>query len=91
MPEPPKSTRPAQTLKAVSLCFGFGVSLAAEIYVVGILVGGWLDKKLNSAPWCMLAGTLLAIAAAFWQLLRGLDLWNKRNSDKPADGEDKQA
>lgn len=82
MPQAPKSTRPVQTAKAVGLGFSFGLSLAAEIYVIGIVVGGWLDSKLNSAPWCTIGGTLLAIAAAFWLLLRGLDFWREREDKR---------
>lgn len=36
--------------------------------VLGLSAGWWLDKKLGSAPWLLLAGLLLGVAAGFKNL-----------------------
>jgi len=36
----------------------------------GMLVGGWLDGRLDTAPWLMLAGFALGVATAVRELLR---------------------
>lgn len=38
--------------------------------VLGLALGWWLDKKLGSAPWLLLAGLLFGIAAGFHNLFR---------------------
>lgn len=52
---------------------GFGLTLFAEIYVLGILLGGWLDQRLGSKPLFTLAGVLLALFGSFYQLYRMLN------------------
>ncbi len=44
-----------------------GISFAVAI-VLGLAAGLWLDKKLGTAPWCLLAGILIGIAAGFKNL-----------------------
>lgn len=78
MAEPAKKTPPLKAAQAIGVGLSFGVGLVAQIYLLGILLGGWLDEKWGSAPWCMLGGTVLAIFVAFRQLMRGLDVWAKR-------------
>lgn len=38
--------------------------------VVGLLGGRWLDGKAGTAPWLMLAGLLIGVAAGFRGLMR---------------------
>ncbi|MCR6545431.1 AtpZ/AtpI family protein [Dehalobacterium formicoaceticum] len=47
----------------------FGITTALRIYLLGVLIGGWLDKKFDSSPWFMLLGVLLAIFLSFKFLL----------------------
>lgn len=60
----------------------FGVTTALRIYILGVLVGGWVDKKLDTSPWCMLLGILLAIFLSFKFLLEQLSKIQKDNPDK---------
>lgn len=48
---------------------GVGVEFIVAILVVGG-VGWWLDVKLGTTPWLMIAGTLLGFAAGLWLLLK---------------------
>ena len=45
-----------------------GIELAVST-VVGMLGGGWLDKKLGTDPWLMLAGLCLGVVAGFRSLI----------------------
>ncbi len=44
-----------------------GISFAVSI-VLGLAAGLWLDKKLGTAPWCLLLCLLVGIAAGFKNL-----------------------
>ncbi|MCL2677631.1 MAG: AtpZ/AtpI family protein [Clostridiales bacterium] len=56
--------------KLLKTCLSFGLQLGLSIYLVGVLLGGWLDRKFSTAPWLMLAGILLAIFSSFYQLFK---------------------
>ena len=66
---------------------GIGPLLAAAV-IAGYLVGGWLDGKLGTTPWLMVAGVLLGSAAGFVELVRILkdlgEMGKKRK--RPGDG-----
>ena len=51
----------------------FAVSLGLRIYLVGVLFGGWLDRRWETAPLCLLLGVLLAIFSSFYFLFRDLN------------------
>lgn len=53
--------------QALAQASAVGISFAVSI-VLGLFGGLWLDKKLGSAPWCLLAGILIGIAAGFKNL-----------------------
>ncbi len=57
--------------KYAGLAFSFAFTLAAGMYL-GFLVGQFLDRRLGTTPWLMLAGTFLGVAAAFRGLIREL-------------------
>ena len=44
-----------------------GITFAVAI-VLGLALGWWLDQKLGTAPWLLLAGLLLGIVAGFKNL-----------------------
>lgn len=46
-----------------------GIQLALAV-VVFFFVGRWLDEKLGTAPWLMLAGLLVGIAGGLIKFLR---------------------
>lgn len=50
---------------------GLGLQFAASILV--FLYGGqWLDRKLGTAPWCMIVGVFVGAALAFYSMYRKL-------------------
>lgn len=72
----------ATVAKVVGVGFSFGLCLAVQIYLLGVVLGGWLDQKLGSEPWCLVGGVLLAIVFAFRQLFLGLAVWQRRSERK---------
>ncbi len=48
---------------------GIGPLLVASV-LVGAFLGSWLDGKLGTTPWLLVAGTLLGTAAGFVQLVK---------------------
>lgn len=60
----------------------FGITTALRIYILGVLVGGWVDKKLVTAPWFMLLGIVLAIFLSFKFLLEQLSQVDRDNLNK---------
>lgn len=48
---------------------GVGFEFIVAILVFGAL-GWWLDRKLGTLPWLMLAGAVLGFAAGLWLLLK---------------------
>jgi F0F1-type ATP synthase assembly protein I len=50
---------------------GVGLQFAASI-VVFLFVGRWLDARLGTAPWLLLAGVMVGAAAGFYSLYRQL-------------------
>lgn len=48
---------------------------------VGVGVGGgyWLDGRLHSAPWCLVAGAVLGMTAGFIAFFRNITRAGKRN------------
>jgi F0F1-type ATP synthase assembly protein I len=58
-----------------------GIQLALAV-VVFFFVGRWLDGKLGTAPWLMLAGLLVGIAGGLTKFLRAaLALGKEANRD----------
>jgi F0F1-type ATP synthase assembly protein I len=48
-----------------------GVGFQFVIMVLVFLFGGqWLDRKLGTGPWLMIAGLMVGGALGFWSLLR---------------------
>jgi len=60
-------------LRYVQVATTFGITTALRIYILGVLLGGWLDKKFVTSPWFMLLGVLLAIFLSFRFLLEQLN------------------
>lgn len=48
---------------------GLGVQFVVTILVC-LFIGQWLDRKLGTTPWLLLAGVLLGAALGFWMMLR---------------------
>ncbi|MFC1911623.1 AtpZ/AtpI family protein [Chloroflexota bacterium] len=50
---------------------GVGFFIGGSI-VMGVVVGLWLDSRLNTSPILVLVGLLLGIVVAFWGVYRML-------------------
>ena len=50
---------------------GLGLQFAASI-VVFLYLGQWLDRKLGTAPWLLLAGVFLGAGGSFYSMYRRL-------------------
>lgn len=48
---------------------GVGFEFIVAILVVGG-IGWWLDRKLTTTPWLMIAGMVLGFAVGLWLLLK---------------------
>ena len=48
---------------------GIGVQFVVTILVC-LFAGQWLDRRLGTAPWMMLAGMLLGAGVGLWTMLR---------------------
>lgn len=68
-----------------NFAFSFGITMAASIFL-GYWGGTWLDRKLDTAPFLMLAGVLLGVGVSFYSLMQELLLLDKMQP--PKDGED---
>src|SRR5262245_5202588 len=68
-----------QTLSASSVGLELGLSV-----VFGVLFGRWLDGKLGTTPWLMIAFLALGLVAGFRSVLRAV-----RRLDRAAEAEDR--
>lgn len=59
---------------------GAGLQFAVSI-VVFLLVGQWIDKKLGSSPWFLLAGVFIGGGAAFYSMYRKLSAAQKADDE----------
>lgn len=53
----------AASLSYLGLFFGISV-------VIGMVFGGWLDKRLHTEPWLRIVGVMLGLATGFNELYR---------------------
>lgn len=72
---------------AFALMMSFGISLAIRIYLIGVLLGGWLDKHFGSSKgYITVAMVLVAIFFSIYMLYRDLLRLEKLKTEKD-DGE----
>ena len=69
MPEKPGRDSFAQAMRKAAPYLNLGWTFAVTL-ALGVLGGWWLDGKLGTRPWLLLAGALLGIAAAFVSFFR---------------------
>ena len=50
---------------------GLGIQFAVSI-VVFLYLGQWLDRKLGTAPWLLLAGVFIGAGGSFYSMYRRL-------------------
>jgi ATP synthase protein I len=56
---------------------GVGLQFAAAI-VLFLLLGQWLDERLGTEPWLLIAGVMVGAAGGFYSLYRQLAGGSKR-------------
>ncbi|CCO08427.1 AtpZ/AtpI family protein [Desulforamulus hydrothermalis] len=67
-------------LRALALASSISVEIAAAT-VAGFWGGRWLDAKLNTAPWLMLAGLLLGMAGGMWGVYHTLESFRQKDKE----------
>jgi len=50
---------------------GIGIQFAASILLF-LYAGQWLDRKLGTSPWLLIAGVFLGAGASFYSMYRKL-------------------
>ena len=65
---------------------GVGLQFAASILLF-LFLGMWLDRRLGTDPWLLIAGVFIGGAAGFWSMYRRL--MDPARTKKPKDGETK--
>lgn len=73
--------RPTVPLEA-GRAAGAGLQFAGAI-VLFLFAGRWLDSRLGTAPWLLLAGVLIGAVAGFWALYRQLAVPSRGPGDRP--------
>lgn len=74
---PPRQAPPAVAAGAL---MGVGLQFAASILLF-LLVGHWLDGRLGTRPWLLIAGALLGGGAGFYSLYRQLVVLPRRRRE----------
>jgi len=60
---------------------GSGVQFVVAILLF-LYIGKWLDAKLGTAPWLLMAGVFVGAVAGFYSFYRRIMAASKRNGDK---------
>jgi len=64
-----KNRQRGTVVRALSFFTQVGVTIFACVFL-GVILGRFLDRVLGTAPWLLLACSLLGTAAAFMELFR---------------------
>jgi ATP synthase protein I len=59
---------------------GAGVQFVVSILLF-LYIGKWLDAKLGTAPWLLMAGVFLGAGASFYSFYRRVMAASRRNGD----------
>lgn len=68
-PRPPRKGPPPTV--AVGELFGVGIQFAGAILLF-LFLGRWLDQRLGTEPWLLLAGVFVGAGAGFTSIYRQL-------------------
>lgn len=58
-----------KTVRALANFSQIGFTIAASI-LVGVFLGKFFDRLLNTTPWMLLVFSLLGVASAIWTLFK---------------------
>lgn len=79
-------------LQLIRVASTFGLTLGINIYLLAVLLGGWLDRQFNTAPLCRLLLLLVALASSFLFLYRQLvameQMEKQREDEDEREGEE---
>lgn len=70
------------SLRSLALV-GQGFSFAAIVGVMAWL-GHLADEKFGTDPWLLIAGTLVGVVVAVYDLIRMLQAWERKGQDRDA-------
>lgn len=73
--------RDAGPIRTIGLLGGLGFMLALSA-LLGAVVGHYLDRRWETEPWLTLVGTLLGMAAGFYELMTVLGQLGEGNGGK---------
>ena len=48
---------------------GIGLEIAVGV-ALGYVIGAWIDRRWNSSPWGVLAGTMIGLAGGLYLLIK---------------------
>lgn len=64
-----KNEKSDKSFSALGLAWQLGYTIAVPLVALALL-GRFLDKKLDTAPWLLLAGILVSIAVSSWAVYK---------------------
>ena len=74
-----------RTNKLWQIGISFGLTVGISVYILGFLLGAWLDEKFATGQVFTIIGVLLAIFSSFARLIHDfilLDKQSKQNKEK---------
>ncbi len=71
MPSDPRRDHRAGLTPEAGDMMGVGLQFAASILLF-LFVGMWLDKRLGTGPWLLIAGVFIGGTAGFWSIYHRL-------------------
>lgn len=79
-PKDPRTTGRFAMEPSVAAYAGLGFQFAAAI-ILFLFVGKWLDGKLGTSPWLLVAGVFLGATAGFYSIYRRLMADQRRDEE----------
>jgi ATP synthase protein I len=64
-----RSLKDSGSLRKIAPFLNLG-GIIAGCMVAGVLLGYWLDKKFQTEPWLLLAGSVLGIVSSFYHFFK---------------------
>jgi ATP synthase protein I len=80
---PPGRNRPERAddgATSAARLAGAGLQLAVCV-IGGLYLGQWLDRRLGTAPWLMIAGVFIGFGASFYSMYRTLTAAQRREDE----------